>query len=350
MLGKVNVGGNKGGGYSLEDSGTIKAEATHDALGTVRLYITDPTDLEELDTVWKETIVVKKVGSVPSSIEDGIVVAKYEEKNKYSTEPLIDTNEDDIRKDIYYRAFPRTKNRVVNRLLSPSDSQMVDESIWFLNPYTKHLNQMILDKQSKTQNTHSGIVIGNEEEFMSSNAKTYANFGSTYAASSYNSWSGGQGIAYYNDCTSSNLTIKSYDNVDFIFNTYAYKSGNVAYDQTMYFKASLNEIRSKIGKDFKMYIKCGIYRLNASYINVRIWDNSISSMIAYHTHTFSSTEKTQGSGKFNSFLELALPYDTVVQSLDNYDEVYFSVEFYYQLGSTNDACNRFYITSMRIGA
>ena len=61
---------------------------------------------------WGKTVIVRKAGSYPESIEDGTIIATNTERNKYSTSELTD-NLPDSANDYYYRAFPISANGAI---------------------------------------------------------------------------------------------------------------------------------------------------------------------------------------------------------------------------------------------
>ena len=79
----------------------------------VNLYWQDPFDTVIDGFVlssWASTTIVKKLGSAPESVDDGITVATVEERDKYAYSPLTDTQEN--ASNWYYRAFPLSVNGV----------------------------------------------------------------------------------------------------------------------------------------------------------------------------------------------------------------------------------------------
>ena len=74
---------------------------------------TDPDDSVFRNNVyctWKETAIVRKLGSYPESVYDGDLILTCNERNKYSIDAYID--EVDTAKNYKYRAFPRSINNV----------------------------------------------------------------------------------------------------------------------------------------------------------------------------------------------------------------------------------------------
>ena len=74
---------------------------------------TDPDDSVYQNNVyctWKETTIVRKLGTYPESVYDGEVVLTCNERNKYSINAYIDNV--DSTKDYKYRAFPCSINNV----------------------------------------------------------------------------------------------------------------------------------------------------------------------------------------------------------------------------------------------
>lgn len=68
--------------------------------GTARLYWSEPKDTEF--SQWAKTIIVKKEGSYPESILDGIEVTVNTVRDQYYETPFVDSNGDGY----FYRAFP----------------------------------------------------------------------------------------------------------------------------------------------------------------------------------------------------------------------------------------------------
>lgn len=81
-----------------------------------RLTFTEPDDTVidgQLICTVKGVVVVRKQGSVPESITDGIVVLTNEERGKYSQTPFVDTGLTNGR-EYFYRFFPYSDHGVYN--------------------------------------------------------------------------------------------------------------------------------------------------------------------------------------------------------------------------------------------
>lgn len=80
---------------------------------TVSLYWQDPRDTiidGYVLSSWASTTIVKKQGSYPQDVDDGVVVEVVTTRNKYLNSPLIDNQEN--ADNWYYRAFPCSVNGV----------------------------------------------------------------------------------------------------------------------------------------------------------------------------------------------------------------------------------------------
>ena len=78
---------------------------------TVKLWWRDPDDSivdGSVLTEWEKTVIVKKQGSYPQSVNDGTIVTTVTERNKYADNPYTDTQTSP--ENWYYRAFPKSKN------------------------------------------------------------------------------------------------------------------------------------------------------------------------------------------------------------------------------------------------
>ena len=107
-------GGGGGGGVPLADVTDFTVEyledGSHDG---VNLTWTDPDDIVVSGitlATWAGTIIVKKVGSAPTSRTDGTVLVNSTTRDAYSSNALIDT---DVEYGVkyYYRAFPYTTGK-----------------------------------------------------------------------------------------------------------------------------------------------------------------------------------------------------------------------------------------------
>lgn len=81
----------KGGGRTLSDCENISAESTANG---VSLMWTDPRNLvfnDEVVAQWAGTKVVRKEGTRPTSVDDGVLVADSTVKDAHKTSPLVDT-------------------------------------------------------------------------------------------------------------------------------------------------------------------------------------------------------------------------------------------------------------------
>ena len=105
-------GGNSG--YPTADVENITAQAV--GAGRISLQWTDPEDTVLDNAVlasWKSTIIVRKIGEVPQSIDDGVVILENEERNKYKDSPYTDTNNIIEGQVYYYRFFTKTDADVI---------------------------------------------------------------------------------------------------------------------------------------------------------------------------------------------------------------------------------------------
>ena len=107
-------GGGGGGGVPLADVTDFTVEyledGSHDG---VNLTWTDPDDIVVSGitlATWAGTIIVKKVGSAPTSRTDGTVLVNSTTRDAYSSNALVDT---DVEYGVkyYYRAFPYTTGK-----------------------------------------------------------------------------------------------------------------------------------------------------------------------------------------------------------------------------------------------
>ena len=82
---------------------------------TVRIKFLDPSDLVLNNVVlakWSKSVVVRKLGSYPTSIDDGTVVLTNTVRNQYSSSAFIDTIENGT--TWYYGFFSVTEDGVIN--------------------------------------------------------------------------------------------------------------------------------------------------------------------------------------------------------------------------------------------
>ena len=99
----------------LNPIGGIQRRRIKRSGSAVSLYWADPDDIlvgcgyRDNGTVkvsWESTTIVKKEGSVPTSVTDGTVVVVSDVKNQYEKTPFVDTQSDS--ENWYYRAFPKS--------------------------------------------------------------------------------------------------------------------------------------------------------------------------------------------------------------------------------------------------
>lgn len=84
--------------------------------GGFELTWSEPDDSIYMDNVyckWGNTLILRKQGSYPESPFDGEIVVNNTVRNQYAETPFFD--EVDTSKDWYYRAFPRSINRVYSQ-------------------------------------------------------------------------------------------------------------------------------------------------------------------------------------------------------------------------------------------
>ena len=84
---------------------------------TVKLVWLDPQDVVVGGVTlseWKDTVIVKKQGSAPTSIEDGTIVAVNAVRNAHGSEETAYVDEQAGGVSWHYRAFPRSTNGAVN--------------------------------------------------------------------------------------------------------------------------------------------------------------------------------------------------------------------------------------------
>ena len=97
---------------------------------SVRIKFLDPSDLV-LDNVvlakWLKSVIVRKVGSYPTSIDDGTVVLTNTIRNQYGTSAFIDTIEEGI--TYYYGFFSVTEDGVINDNVSAELNSAVTANI-----------------------------------------------------------------------------------------------------------------------------------------------------------------------------------------------------------------------------
>ena len=134
-------------GLAPADMKVVKA-ALGNSSGEVILYGTDPDDTEVDGTVisrWAGTKIVRKVGSVPTSPDDGILVANYQVRNQHSTEDtgVVDSGLE-ANATYYYRWFTYADNGAVNTTGDSSASIYVPSAPilgviadWKNNTYTR---------------------------------------------------------------------------------------------------------------------------------------------------------------------------------------------------------------------
>lgn len=108
VLSSVTVeGGGGGGGISLAEPTNVSlANADESAV----IKWTDPSDIEVSGVTlatWSGTLVVRKVGSAPTSKTDGVVVVDSKTRNQYSSTGFTDTGLTNGTK-YYYGIFPYT--------------------------------------------------------------------------------------------------------------------------------------------------------------------------------------------------------------------------------------------------
>ena len=109
-----------GGGSSSSSKGFPPGDATNISVGSgikcVKLKWTDPNNTIEGTTTlstWQSTVIIRKEGSAPTSIKDGIVVLVNTTKNKYSSTPYTDSNVV-VGKTYYYRFYTLSTDKVYN--------------------------------------------------------------------------------------------------------------------------------------------------------------------------------------------------------------------------------------------
>ena len=76
-----------------------------------QLTWTDPADNDLLS--WAATYIIRKEGSYPTSIEDGVQVLKSTTRNAYSSTPYLDVVPN-VSNNYYYRAFTYSSNNLYN--------------------------------------------------------------------------------------------------------------------------------------------------------------------------------------------------------------------------------------------
>ena len=95
----------------------------------VKIYWTDPED-DIIDPTtggiipvkWDKTVLVRKLRSYPTNINDGTIVVTSEVKNQYTANNPFICNIDNYEHKYYYKLFSISKNGIVNNL---SDNQFV---------------------------------------------------------------------------------------------------------------------------------------------------------------------------------------------------------------------------------
>lgn len=93
-LGDTEFSGSGGGGGIEIPVGEVTISAKKYKSGTVGLQWTDPDDAEISGVVmatWKKTVVVRKTGSMPTTYDDGTIVAQETVKDSYASTYLYDT-------------------------------------------------------------------------------------------------------------------------------------------------------------------------------------------------------------------------------------------------------------------
>lgn len=63
---------------------------------------------------WGGTLIVRKAGDYPEDHMDGVIVCDNKTRNKYASNPFVDTLAEDDTNEYFYRAFPYTVNKVYN--------------------------------------------------------------------------------------------------------------------------------------------------------------------------------------------------------------------------------------------
>lgn len=109
--GEVDAGG--GVKVPLNPIDNLTADAGN---ARVELTWTDPKDVLSEGvpvTEWDKTVLVRKEGGEPSSIDDGVKVVESSVRNQYKTKPYVDTSVQN-EKIYYYRAFAVSKNKLVS--------------------------------------------------------------------------------------------------------------------------------------------------------------------------------------------------------------------------------------------
>lgn len=104
---------NKDSGYPTYD--VYDASITQNGSLSVLIKWKDPEDTKVDNIVlaqWKSTLLVRKIGSVPNSINDGIIILENTIRNQYSDTGYVDTNLIE-NNDYYYRFFTYSKDNVL---------------------------------------------------------------------------------------------------------------------------------------------------------------------------------------------------------------------------------------------
>ena len=111
-------GGGAGGsvisGYPPAKCTNLVAKAKN---ASVALTWNDPEDITVSGSItikWAKTVVVRKVGSYPTSEEDGVVVVSSTIRNQYASNPYVDSGLTNHTK-YYYAAFSCSEDGVYNR-------------------------------------------------------------------------------------------------------------------------------------------------------------------------------------------------------------------------------------------
>ena len=115
IKGNNGIGGSSGSGKGFPIGNVLNLKINNGSKNAT-IYWSDPDDSiynNIILSTWSSTIIVRKEGSAPTSIKDGIIILENTERNKYKETPYTDSNVE-IGKTYYYRFYTVSTDKVYN--------------------------------------------------------------------------------------------------------------------------------------------------------------------------------------------------------------------------------------------
>ena len=116
--------------------GDVNIISINSGVKSCRIRFSDPDNSiynNSTLATWKSTIIVRKEGSAPTSIKDGVIVLENTTKNKYKDNYFTDNNVS-VNKTYYYRFYTMSTDKVYNDSTSMIRSCLIRE----FNPILKN--------------------------------------------------------------------------------------------------------------------------------------------------------------------------------------------------------------------